>query len=68
MRAQRLRPGDGGSFKKVNPNLKKRKASEVHSDDEEDCDNIEEDPEDPEFTVGFEDALRNYHYFYNFGL
>ena len=68
VRAQRLRAGDGGGYNKISPSIKKRKAAEVPSDDEEDSDSPHQNPEDPEFTVGFEDALRNYHCFYNFGL
>ena len=70
VRSQRLRNSVGGGYNKVNVNFKKRKASDEHTDDEDDSDKIhgQEDPEDPEFVVGFEDALRNTHYFYNFGL
>ena len=69
---QRVRNGNVGHYKIPKHLVKKKKSSEteVPTDDEEDDPNFVyvDDPKDTDFSPTFEDAMRNYANFYNFGL
>ena len=68
---QRERNGNVGHYNQVPKQFVKRKAHETEAptdDEDEDANDVVNDPKDPDFSPTFEDAMRNYANFFNFGL
>ena len=58
-----------GNYNEIPQGFKKKKKEASEDVIETDEENMEiDDPNDPDFSPGFEDAMRNYEDFYNFGL
>ena len=70
VKRMRDRAGAAVNNNEIHENFKKKKEEfeDIIETDEENMEIDDPDVNDPDFSPGFEDAMRNYHDFYNFGL